>query len=586
MLRKTISVILLILLVGETLSLALSIVSLHSIQTNITANASLTLPASMILLGGASRWAAGNGNSALYVNWKDNYLAHHLTDGVNWGPWPQESDMDDWRIAVSYALAQYGFNVVFAGDIPANLNDYDLVVILAYWAVEPKHAQLIQNYLAGGGGVVLLSGVPPYFVDYEKDWWTTTNLNSIHDWFGASWYVNVGGSATVTIDNPFNTGLPAGETLCSGVGYSNAAVDSLDSDTQIVATWSCGCPYGFTHEYGQGKLYYQARIETLTTGLPEHELSASVEAPGTTEPDKPVLLKGTVYNHGTSNETNVELRLFIDGTMVDSVTIPELLSASSYTLSYLWTPSVEGIYNVTAYAPPIPDEVLTENNVAVKLVDVHEPPEGTVVLVEPEFAKVTVGATLTVNVNIRDVNDLVGYEFKLFYDKAVLNCTGIALPPDHFFKPQDPNYLFIIKFGYDNDFNATHGLIWVAMTLLYPEAPKAGSGTLVTIEYQTLTTGESALDLVDDKLADSGGVPITHTTIDGQVIVEVPINALRLSDINVDRIIDIFDISIVAVAFSAEKGGPRWNPDADRNMDGVVDIFDLVMVALNYGSYY
>jgi len=55
-------------------------------------------------------------------------------------------------------------------------------------------------------------------------------------------------------------------------------------------------------------------------------------------------------------------------------------------------------------------------------------------------------------------------------------------------------------------------------------------------------------------------------------------------DINADGIIDIFDITIVALAFGSEPGDPNWNPIADINSDGIVDIFDIVVVALHFGE--
>jgi parallel beta-helix repeat protein len=55
-------------------------------------------------------------------------------------------------------------------------------------------------------------------------------------------------------------------------------------------------------------------------------------------------------------------------------------------------------------------------------------------------------------------------------------------------------------------------------------------------------------------------------------------------DINKDKIVDIFDITIVALAFSSTPGDPNWNPIADINSDGIVDIFDIVVVALNFGE--
>jgi thermitase len=103
----------------------------------------------------------------------------------------------------------------------------------------------------------------------------------------------------------------------------------------------------------------------------EHELTVFLEAPQHLQPGETSLLNATVYNVGLNNETNVELQLLINDTIVNNATIPELLSDSSYTLSYLWTPTIEGIYNVTAYAPPVPGENITTNNFASKNVPVR-----------------------------------------------------------------------------------------------------------------------------------------------------------------------------------------------------------------------
>jgi len=57
-----------------------------------------------------------------------------------------------------------------------------------------------------------------------------------------------------------------------------------------------------------------------------------------------------------------------------------------------------------------------------------------------------------------------------------------------------------------------------------------------------------------------------------------------LGDINEDEVVDIFDIVIVAVAFSAELGDPNWNQKADVVVDGIIDIFDIVTVGVDYGK--
>jgi len=55
-------------------------------------------------------------------------------------------------------------------------------------------------------------------------------------------------------------------------------------------------------------------------------------------------------------------------------------------------------------------------------------------------------------------------------------------------------------------------------------------------------------------------------------------------DINADKIVDIFDIVRVALAFGAVPANPNWDPNADINGDKIIDIFDIVIVALHFGE--
>jgi thermitase len=116
--------------------------------------------------------------------------------------------------------------------------------------------------------------------------------------------------------------------------------------------------------------YYKHHLQLLYNVMlysryqkPEHELVVTLAAPKRVDPNEFTLLNATVANEGLNDETNVLLQLFIDGTSVGSVTIPDLPAGSLYTLSIPWTPSVEGSYNVTAYAPPLLGEEFIQNNV-------------------------------------------------------------------------------------------------------------------------------------------------------------------------------------------------------------------------------
>jgi len=64
-------------------------------------------------------------------------------------------------------------------------------------------------------------------------------------------------------------------------------------------------------------------------------------------------------------------------------------------------------------------------------------------------------------------------------------------------------------------------------------------------------------------------------------------------DINDDRIVDIVDIVICALAFGSEaEDNPEtpwgetenWNPNANLNNDELVDIVDLVIIAIHFGE--
>jgi len=228
---------------------------------SLSFNTSLT--SSLQLLGGGARWASPEGKSALYINHKDHWEAHHLTDGVDWGPWFPEETMNKWRTNVAATLEQAGFEVIFTGEVPEDLSNYDLVVFEAMWAIEPKHAPLVRDYLSDGGGVVIWGGVPCHFAVYCKDRWPYrfggTDLSSFQDWFGAQSFLNTYGNAKLVIENAFGTQLANNEVVYTGEG-SEKAVTTLNEKAQVIALWESGSVFAFTHEYDEGRVYYQGEI--------------------------------------------------------------------------------------------------------------------------------------------------------------------------------------------------------------------------------------------------------------------------------------------------------------------------------------
>ena len=160
-------------------------------------------------------------------------------------------------------LIQKGFTVTKSVDtIPENMEEYDLVVVNTYTAPWQGTADYMKNYIANGGGAVILGGVPAMFPYPYPHGYTTQgyyNISYISDWFGSSRYANTGGTARITMDNPLGTTYYSGDILISGVGYASAAVTNLHpDDTQILARWDTGPVFAFTHTYGNGRVFYLA----------------------------------------------------------------------------------------------------------------------------------------------------------------------------------------------------------------------------------------------------------------------------------------------------------------------------------------
>ena len=225
--------------------------------TNLT-----DLNPSMTLFAAGAKWAANNGTSVLYIDWYDNYIIHHSDS--NWGPWWREGQLPEIKDSTVKVLEQQGFNVTCAGDIPNDLSSYNLVVFEAWFAIEPKDNQIVRDYLSNGGNVVVIGGVPCYFATYCRDMWPYTtggnNLSSLQDWFGSGEFVNSGGTANLVVDQPLGTSLQNQRVIYHIDAYGCYALTQMGNNTQVIACWADGSVYSFTHEYGNGRVFYQAEM--------------------------------------------------------------------------------------------------------------------------------------------------------------------------------------------------------------------------------------------------------------------------------------------------------------------------------------
>jgi len=136
-----------------------------------------------------------------------------------------------------------------------------------------------------------------------------------------------------------------------------------------------------------------------------------------------------------------------------------------------------------------------------------------------ESVDIAVGS-FGVKVKVSDVTGLYGWEIKFYFNNRLLqyqkyNLTGGFL--------ESTGYMTFPIDKSDNNYNATHGLIWLADTLVGAPSGVNGNGTLVTVIFKALDTGpvelvfedmSTTFDGKNVKLGDKSGQPIYNIAID------------------------------------------------------------------------
>jgi hypothetical protein len=129
-----------------------------------------------------------------------------------------------------------------------------------------------------------------------------------------------------------------------------------------------------------------------------------------------------------------------------------------------------------------------------------------------------VGDFFTVNVNISDVSNLYGYQFKLYYNATVVN--GTAQPIEGPFLRSAGGQTFFYVPSFTDSYNSTYGVVWIDNTLTGSVPGVSGDGVLVTLEFKSLAAvTSSSIHLADVVLLDPSVTQISSQTDDGTVAV-------------------------------------------------------------------
>jgi hypothetical protein len=139
----------------------------------------------------------------------------------------------------------------------------------------------------------------------------------------------------------------------------------------------------------------------------------------------------------------------------------------------------------------------------------------TSVFVDPSQIAVYGGESFNMNVKVADVSDLSGWEFKLYWNSTVLNCTNAAVVTPTIWQGNTQD----CGPGLEANYNSTSGRFWKAEAANYPAPSFNGSMTIATLTFQALQPGTTSLTLADTILGNSTAQPITCGVSSGSVTV-------------------------------------------------------------------
>ena len=172
-----------------------------------------------------------------------------------------------------------------------------------------------------------------------------------------------------------------------------------------------------------------------------------------------------------------------------------------------------------------------------------------------------IGERFTIAVDLADAQNIASYQVALQFDSEALR----YISWEH--GPYLSGEIFPIP--------ATIGIGELSFAATADTAADAAAGTLLTITFEVVAIKASMLSLTKLILASSEGKTLAVVTQNSKIVASVT----PAWDINKDGVINILDLTMVAVQFG--ETGPTT---ADVNRDNVVNILDLTLVASHFGK--
>ena len=155
------------------------------------------------------------------------------------------------------------------------------------------------------------------------------------------------------------------------------------------------------------------------------------------------------------------------------------------------------------------------------------------VYIDPPLTITNINATFSIDLDITAAQDVCSWQAYVYYKNDVLAAASFLEGP--FLMLHGPT---LFDGGINNNYNLTHGELWMYCLRTWSGYGVDGNGTLAKMTFRAKAGGTSPLSLANTVLGNSSAQGIDHTTAGGEVNVgahDVSINSLTLSKTNVGQ---------------------------------------------------
>jgi outer membrane protein assembly factor BamB len=256
---------------------------------------------------------------------------------------------------------------------------------------------------------------------------------------------------------------------------------------------------------------------------------------------EPVDITVTLRNEGTFNETEINVAVYFNSSLLDSRLI-NVSRGEIRTINFQWDTSLVEPANYTISA-----------NATLKLTSDDDPTDNSF------------------------TNGIVSIKSRIQHDIAIKYVISLKTVVCQ-------NYIMNIDVSVENqgDFTETFNVTLYANATVIETKQIAlanGASTILTFTWDTTGFVKGNYTIWAYASPVPGEIDTSDNTfVDGWVVVAM------VGDINADGIVDIFDCVKIALAFSATPHDPNWDPNADIDNSYLTDIFDLVIVAIHFAE--